>query len=171
MTMRKISLLLLTVVLVIGCAKDQFNSDESSTNRRNKGSNSASNNIEGSWVVVLYEDLENGFIIRKSDVDSGGGLDVAIKFMNDSSFCGLNTTNEIAGHYTVEDTIINIDVYGGTKIGQPEWGDMFSDIVYSIESFKRIDSQLKLYYNNQKNCVILYPERRGLECNWTYSHN
>lgn len=170
--MRKISLLLLTVVLVIGCAKDQFYSDESNTNRRNnRGINSASNNIEGSWVVVLYEDLENGFIIRKSDVDSGGGLDVAIKFMNDSSFCGFNTTNAIAGHYTVEDTIINIDVYGGTKIGQPEWGDMFSDIVYSIESFKRIDSQLKLYYNNQKNCVILYPERRGLECNWTYSHN
>jgi hypothetical protein len=173
MIVRKILLLLLTLVFLIGCVKDQFYADESITNHRtNNDSNPSNNNILGSWVVVFYEDLENGFIIKKNDVDSWGGLDVELKFMDDSTFCGFNTTNEIAGHYILRDSTINIDVYGGTKVGQPKWGNMFSDIVHShsIASFKRSSTQLKLYYNNHKNCVVLYPQRREIYCHWTYSN-
>jgi hypothetical protein len=171
MIVRKILRLLLILIFLLGCVKDQYYENEYNPNRRtNVESNISGNNVFGSWVVVYYEDLENGSIISKSDVESMGGMDVELKFMNDSTFCGFNTTNDIAGHYTIRKNTINIDVYGGTKVGQPEWGDMFSDIVYSIESFTRINSQLKLYYNNHKNCVILYPKRRGIECNWTYSY-
>jgi hypothetical protein len=170
MIVRKILLLTLIVAFQLGCVKDQYYKDISNINHRtNVESNPLNNNVFGSWVVVLYEDLKNGSKISKNDVESGGGMDVELKFINDSTFCGFNTTNEIAGHYTLQDTTINIDVYGGTKVGQPEWGDMFSDIVYSIESFIPVNGQLKLYYNNHKNCVILYPKRRGIDCIWTYS--
>jgi hypothetical protein len=102
-----------------------------------------------------------------------GGMDVELKFKYDSTFCGFNTTNEVAGHFIQRDSTITIDVYGGTKVGQPKWGNMFSDIVHShsIESFRRSSTQLKLYYNNHKNCVTLYPERREIECKWTYTKN
>lgn len=171
MIMRKILRLILIFVFLLGCVKDQYYENESNLNHRtNVESNISNNNVLGSWVVVSYENLENGSIINKSDVESMGGMDVELKFMDDSTLCGSNTTNDIAGHYKMQDTSIKIDVYGGTKVGQPEWGDMFSDIVYSIESFIRINSQLILYYNNHKNCIILYPKRRGIECNWTYSN-
>jgi hypothetical protein len=169
---RKILLPILILVFVPGCIRDQFYENESDTNRRNNiENNPTSNNVIGCWVVVYYENLENGSVISKNDVQSMGGMDVELKFMNDGTFCGFNTTNEVAGHYTLQDFTIKIDVYGGTKVGQPEWGDMFSDIVYTVESFRKINSQLKLYYNNNKNCVVLYPKRRGIECVWTYSNN
>lgn len=172
--MRKIFLIILILSSLIGCVKDQFSfKDENNTNHRTHTDNFPSdNNVLGSWVVMFYEDLENGTIIYKSEVESMD-LDVKLKFMDDSTFCGFNTTNEIAGHYTQQDSIIHIDGYGGSKVGQPEWGNMFSDIVEarSIGSFKRSSSQLKLYYNNHKNCITLYPVRRDIACYWTYSKN
>jgi hypothetical protein len=174
MIVRGILLLILVLVFLLGCVKDQFFEDEFDTNHRTNIENTSSNNnVIGSWVVVFYEDLENGSIIYKKDIESMGGMDVELKFKDDSTFCGFNTTNEIAGHFIQQDSTINIDVYGGTKVGQPKWGNMFSDIIHShsIESFKRSSAQLKLYYNHHKNCVTLYKKRREIECKWTYSKN
>ncbi|MDP4222896.1 MAG: hypothetical protein Q8868_06230 [Bacteroidota bacterium] len=171
--MRKILPFLIFIIL-LGCVKDQISNDESDFINRRAGFNNSSNgNVYGNWIVAFYENLENGSIIKKSDVDSWGGLDVAIKFKDDSTFCGVNTSNEIAGHYTMQNSMINIDVYGGSKVGQPEWGNMFSELVYShsITSFKKSNSQLKLFYNNNKNCVVLYPHRREIQCVWHYSGN
>jgi hypothetical protein len=171
MIVRKIILFILTLVFLFGCINDQFYTNESDSRPHpNNNSNPSNNNVIGSWVVAFYEDLENGIIIKKSDVDSWDSLDVELKFMEDSTFCGFNTTNDIAGHYILKDSTINIDVYGGTKVGQPKWGNMFSDIVHSFSSFSRSKSQLKLYYNNHKNCVVLYPVRREIYCHWTYSN-
>jgi hypothetical protein len=174
MIVRGLLSLILSLVFLLGCVKDQFFENGYSTNNRpNIENNISNNNITGSWVVGFYEDLENGSFIYKRDVESMGGMDVELKFMDDSTFCGFNTTNEVAGHFIQRDSAINIDVYGGTKVGQPEWGNMFSDVVHShsIESFKRSTTQLILYYNNHKNCVTLYRKRREIVCKWTYSKN
>jgi hypothetical protein len=174
MMVRKILLLVLVLVFLLGCVKDQFFEYKSNTNHRNNIETSPlNNNVFGSWVVVFYKDLENGSIIYKNEVESMGGMDVELKFMDDSTFCGFNTTNEVAGHYIQLDSTINIDVYGGTKVGQPKWGNMFSDVVHShsLQSFKRNSIQLELFYNNHKNSVTLYPTRREIVCKWTYSKN
>jgi hypothetical protein len=173
MIVRKILFILLTLVLLISCVKDHFYAYESDSDHRTDNAVYPSdNNVLGSWVVAFYQDLQNGNIIRKNDVESWGGLDVKLKFMEDSTFCGLNTSNEVAGHYILKDSTIKIDVYGGTKVGQPEWGNMFSDIVHShtLSSFTRNKSQLKLFYNNHKNCIVLYQYRREIYCRWTYSN-
>jgi len=93
--------------------------------------------------------------------------------MDDSTFCGTNTSNIIAGHYTVQDSSFNIEVYGGTKMGQPKWGYMFSDVVHShsFTYFKRSNTELILYYNTNKYCIVLYPLRRDIQCRWTYSND
>ena len=155
--------------MLFGCVKDQFYVENNGLTRRTSNSNSLPiNNINGSWIVVYYNNLENHSIITKNDVDSWKGMDVVLKFA-DSTFCGQNTTNEVAGHYKLQDSTIKIDVYGGTKMGQPLWGNMFSDNVYSLKSFKVNDTELRFYYNNHKNCVTLYKLRRGITCHWTYS--
>ena len=133
----------------------------------------SNNTVFGSWEVGYYEDLEYDTITTKDDVDSWGGMDVHIKFMDDSTFCGGNTTNDIAGHYTIADSIVDIDVYGGTKVGQPVWGNMFSDVVHShsFTYFTRSDTELKLYYNDNKNCIVLYPLDTEIKCTWSYSND
>ena len=169
MIAKKILQLIIIQTLLVCCVKDQFFKYNYDSNHRADTETIPIYNVFGSWVVLEYEDLENGSVITKTNAETFGGMDVEIKFLNDSTFCGFNTTNEIAGHYTMKDKSVRIDVYGGTKVGQPEWGNMFSDNVYTIDSFERSSSQLRLFYNNHKNCITLYPKRREIICNWTYS--
>lgn len=111
--------------------------------------------INGKWVVVSYQDYTpKGPIIRKSDVESWNGMDVILTFTGDSIF-GRNTTNIVSGKFTVSGRDFHILYFGGTKIGQPEWGNMFSDVVYTLETFKISSNQLRLYYNENKNSVNL----------------
>jgi hypothetical protein len=185
MNVKKILLLIWILSTLIGCVKDQLYVGSNSINhnsinhRRNTNNNpsinnindTSINNINGSWVVMSYKNLENNSIIEKSDVESRHsywhGMDVALKFM-DSTICGFNTTNDVFGHYILRDSTIKFDVYGDTRVGQPQWGNMFSDIVYSIESFKCNETQLIFFYNNYKNSVTLYRLRQEIKCDFTW---
>jgi len=161
-------------LIISGCTKDQdYPNDSNSNNRTNLINPGSYDNVYGSWIVTYYKNLENDSIINKSDVDSWGGLDVEIKFMPDSTFCGKNTSNIIGGLYLVHDSIFDIKVYGGTKMGQPKWGYMFSDVVYShsFTYFLRCYNELILYYNNNKNCIVLHPSRKEIHCRFTYSND
>ena len=53
---------------------------------------------------------------------------------------------------------IHIISYGGTKIGQPEWGNMFSKIIYDLESFEINEHQLRFYYDDSEKSVTLSHE-------------
>ncbi|RKY46869.1 MAG: hypothetical protein DRP86_08485 [Candidatus Neomarinimicrobiota bacterium] len=152
----KLSLLNL-VLIVLGCSKI-WNDGPSGIK------------VYGSWVVTSYHDLTNDSIIEKKDVDSWG-MDVKIKFMRDSTFCGFCTNNEIAGHYTLADSCFNIDVYGGSKVGQPEWGDLFSDIAlsHSFTCYKRNNKELRLYYDDNNKYVLLNLLDTDIRCTITYS--
>lgn len=112
--------------------------------------------ISGTWVVVSYEDFGDNTQIKKSDVDSWNGMDVILTFTTDSLY-GRNTTNTVTGNFALSDRTIHIIRYGGTKIGQPEWGNMFSDVVHNLESFKINADQLRFFYNGNKNSVTLVP--------------
>ena len=133
------------LLILFGCAQDNFLPEEGNIYRRSDIESVVPDNVYGNWIVVSFVNNETGTTIVKGDVDTWGGLDVEIRFMNDSTFCGVNTTNSVCGHYTMSDSLLNIDVYGGTKVGQPEWGNMFSDVVYSISSFRRSKTELRIY--------------------------
>jgi hypothetical protein len=154
----RVILLLFFFSSIVGCTKIQ-------TTPRNQ-----KDLIFDNWVVVYYEDLKLETVTTKDDVDSRGGLDVKIKFMDDSTFCGANTTNSVAGHYTISDGSFMINVYGGTKVGQPEWGNMFSDVVHShtFSSYSVCDTELRLYYHNDKKCIVLHPLSEDIDCRFTY---
>jgi hypothetical protein len=53
---------------------------------------------------------------------------------------------------------IHILTYGGTKIGQPAWGNMWSDFIYDVESFAENKHQLRLYYDDSGKSVTLTHE-------------
>jgi hypothetical protein len=108
-------------------------------------------NINGSWKVASYEDYKINSVTLKSDVQSLG-MDVILTFNNDSLY-GRNTRNEVFGNYTLSGRKIHIIRYGGTEVGQPVWGNMFSDVVHKFESFEINKDYLRIYYNNLNNSV------------------
>jgi hypothetical protein len=144
--MKKLFLLIGIMLIVVSCEKDKINKDFIN--------DQLIQNANGTWKIVSYEDFEKNSVIYKSDVDSWNGMDVILTFTIDSLY-GTNTTNTVTGNFTISDRDIHITSYGGTKVGQPEWGNMFSNVVFNLESFKVNANQLRFYYNNSKNSVTL----------------
>jgi hypothetical protein len=132
--MRRFLLYSIIVFISISCEKD------------NK------ENITGTWVVTSYEDLISNSVIEKSDTESWNGMDIILTFESEF-FSGRNTTNQVQGTYVLNADSIRILSYGGTKIGQPEWGNMFSSAVHSFEKYTISRNQLKFYYNSGSKSV------------------
>jgi heat shock protein HslJ len=143
----KILLLLIgTILITVSCKKNQLNI--------NFEDDPSIQNINGTWVVVSYENYAKMPVVMKNDVDSWNGMDVVLTFSIDSLY-GRNTTNTISGNFTLSGRTIQIIRYGGTKIGQPTWGNMFSDVVHTFESFKINENQLKFYFDDNRSSVTL----------------
>lgn len=148
--MKKILTLIFSILVFnIGCDKEKI--DE------NFRDNPSIQNINGKWKVVSYEDFEKGSKTVKTDVDSWNGMDVIMTFSNDSLW-GYCTTNIMTGKYSLNGRNIHIITYGGTKIGQPVWGNMWSDVIYDFESFSVNEHQLRFYYDDSSKSVTLTHE-------------
>jgi hypothetical protein len=148
--MKKLFTIILSIlVFIIGCDKEKIN--------ENFQDESSIQNINGKWKVVSYEDFEKGTKTVKTDVDSWNGMDVIMTF-SDDSIRGYCTTNLMTGRYSINGRNIHILVYGGTKIGQPAWGNMWSDIIYDVETFAVNEHQLRLYYDDSQKSVTLTRE-------------
>lgn len=143
--MKRMLLLIAIVTISVSCEKARFDGsfeDDSSIK-----------DINGTWVVISYES-QKGPVMRKNDVESWNGMDVILTFETDSLY-GRNTTNQVMGNYSLNNRTIHIIRYGGTKMGQPEWGNMFSDAAYKIDSFTINSNQLRFFYNDTRNSVTL----------------
>jgi hypothetical protein len=148
--MKKILLVAISVLIfTVGCDKDKI--DE------NFMDDTSIPNINGKWKVVSYEDFEKNSITVKNDVDSWNGMDVILTFANDSLW-GYCTTNAMTGRYSLAGREIHIISYGGTKIGQPEWGNMFTKVIYEVESYAINDHKLRLYYDDANKSVTMTRE-------------
>jgi heat shock protein HslJ len=145
--MKKVLMVVISVfIFTAGCEKDRI--DE------NFIDDPSIESINGKWKVVSYEDFEKTSITVKNDVDSWNGMDVILTFANDSLW-GYCTTNAMTGKYSLSGRNLHIISYGGTKIGQPEWGNMFLKVIYDIESFAINERQLRLYYDNSEKSVTM----------------
>jgi hypothetical protein len=145
--MKKLFTVFLSIfIFTVSCDKERIN--------ENFQDNPSISNIDGKWKVVSYEDFEKGTITVKTDVDSWNGLDVILTFAGDSIW-GYCTTNNMTGKYSLSGRNIHIISYGGTKIAQPAWGDMFSKIIYDLESFEVNEHQLRFFYDDSQKSVTL----------------
>jgi len=147
MIMKKlIGAVLCIFIFNASCEKDKIN--------ENFKDDTSISNIDGKWKVISYEDYEKASITVKTDVDSWNGMDVILTFATDSLY-GYCTSNTIFGKYSIAGRYFSITSYGGTKIGQPEWGNLFSDAIYQLRSFKINKNQLRFYYDNEEKSVTL----------------
>jgi hypothetical protein len=147
LNMKKLLLSILSVFLVTAsCDKEKIN--------ENFRDDPSIKNIDGKWKVVSYEDYEKASVTVKNDVDSWNGLDVTLTFATDSLY-GYCTTNTVFGKYNLAGRYFSITSFRGTKIGQPAWGNMFSDVINQLRSYKINEHQLRLYYDNEGKSVTL----------------
>lgn len=145
--MKKLFTIFLCVfIFSVSCDKERIN--------ENFQDNSSIPNINGKWKVVSYENFEKSTITVKTDVDSWNGLDVILTFADDSIW-GYCTTNSMTGKYNLSGRNIHIITYGGTKIAQPAWGDMFIKVIYDLESFEVNEHQLRFFYDDSQKSVTL----------------
>jgi hypothetical protein len=143
---RLFSVFLCIYIFTVSCDKERIN--------ENFQDDPSIPNINGKWKVVSYENFEKSTITVKTDVDSWNGLDVILTFADDSIW-GYCTTNSLTGKYSLSGRNIHIITYGGTKIAQPAWGDMFSKIIYDLESFEVNEHQLRFFYDDSQKSVTL----------------
>jgi hypothetical protein len=148
--MKKLFAIIISLLVFnFGCDKEKAD--------QNFQDDSSIQNINGKWKVVSYEDFEKESKTVKTDVDSWNGMDVIMTFSNDSIW-GYCTTNIMTGKYVLNGRNIHILTYGGTKIGQPEWGNLWSKNIYDFESFSVNKSQLRFYYDDSGKSVTLSRE-------------
>lgn len=145
--MKKLLLSILSVFLVTaGCDKEKIN--------ENFQDDTSIKNIDGRWKVVSYEDYEKASVTVKNDIDSWNGMDVTITFAGDSLW-GHCTTNAMFGKYNLAGRYFSITSYASTKIGEPAWGNMWSEVYYQLRSFKINRNQLRFYYDNSEKSVTM----------------
>jgi hypothetical protein len=151
MPQRLLFWLLLVVLLVPGaCTQNEIGCFE---NLSKDGSDDAT--LAGTWKVIAYEDLVNNTGIVKDNTNSWGGLDIVLTFAGDR-ISGKNTTNEVFGTFSYAGPgKVTIHSFGGSKVGEPEWGRLFTKAVYQFEAFTIKDRLLTFYYNNGQNTITL----------------
>jgi hypothetical protein len=150
MNMKKLIVAVFCIfVLGASCDKEKIN--------ENFQDETSIKNIDGKWKVVSYEDYEKASVTVKNDVDSWNGLDVTITFATDSLW-GYCTTNTMFGKYNLAGRYFSITSYATTKIGEPAWGNMFTDVINQLRSFKINEHQLRFYYDNEEKSVTLSRE-------------
>ena len=84
-----------------------------------------------------------------------------LAFDTDSAFSSFSASNELTGDYKVdyETNRIQITNFGGTKMGEIGDGNLWWNIIPSVESFSLKKDELKLYYDNENYYLLFKPQK------------
>ena len=157
LTLSVLFLALTGVVLTSGCKAMK-------RRRIAKEQAEAASPVQGSWKVLGYvnpgesklrplpEDQERGIVIHCKDDGTNG------------RFVGHTKVNQITGQYTLSPKKgIIVSNFGGTKMGEPKWGNRFWLAMKSIHHWDIIEPKKgefrKLYLKyDEMNAKIVFEE-------------
>ena len=154
--MKHVLLMLISLLVLFSC-------EDESINPASFNDDFSIDSLSGTWKVVSYEDYSSNTIITKTDENSWNGADVIINLndkTNPPEIWGVNTTNQISGTYQYDPVSRSIEIppLVSTKVGQPEWGNLFTKGIHQVKTYKINDKQLRLYYNNSNNSITLVQQ-------------
>jgi hypothetical protein len=128
----KITYFLIFAMTLLACNKD----DSTAT-------------LNGKWKLIKYYNLTVGtsefeptnisrsIVIDFSDNGSKGKMD------------GYTVTNSVSGEYELLiDNKMKTLSFGGTKVGEPNWGNKFWSAIHSASSYERKGNKLHIYFNS-----------------------
>jgi hypothetical protein len=127
----KITYFLIFAMTLLACNKD----DSTAT-------------LNGKWKLIKYYnltvgtsefepiDISRSIVIDFSDNGSKGKMD------------GYTVTNSVSGEYELLiDNKMKTLSFGGTKVGEPNWGNKFWSAIHSASSYERKSNKLHIYFN------------------------
>ncbi len=113
----------------------------------NKDNNNGT--LNGKWKLINYHNLTVGtsesepanisrsIIINFSDNGSNGKME------------GHTVTNSVGGAYELlSDNKMKTLSFGGTKVGEPNWGSKFWNAIHSANSYERQSNKLYIFFNS-----------------------
>ena len=143
------------ILLVGGCKKYKLK-------KAKKRQEAAASPIQGSWQMLGYIN-PNSHDLKPLPDDQGRGIVLHCKDDGtNGKYMGHTKMNEIIGHYTVSDHHqIIMSEPGGTKVGEPKWGNRFWKSMKSVHSYKIHQKQhhreLHLIYD-EANARMVFKE-------------
>ena len=130
----KINRILILLFTLTACNKDN--------------TTATTNTLNGTWKLVKYHHLTTG--ISESE-PSNISRSIIIEFSDNrirGNMNGHTVTNTVGGEYELlQDNKMKTLSFGGTKIGEPDWGDKFWDAIQAASSYERQSDKLYIHYN------------------------
>jgi hypothetical protein len=104
--------------------------------------------LTGKWKLVKYHNLKLGTSEPEPD---DIGRSIIINFSDDGSvgkMDGQTVSNSVRGDYELfEANKMKTVSFGGTKVGEPNWGSSFWVAINVASSYERQNNKLFIYYN------------------------
>lgn len=106
------------------------------------------NTLNAKWKLVKYHNLTAG---TSESEPSNISRSIIIEFSDNGINGNLNghtVTNTVSGEYELlQDNKMKTLSFGGTKIGEPNWGHKFWDAIHAASSYERQSDKLYIYFN------------------------
>lgn len=128
----KISFISILLLTLVACNKD----------------NTTTNSLDGKWKLVKYHNLVTA---TSESEPSNISRSIIMEFSGNGSTGTMNgntVTNTVNGEYELsQDNKMKTLSFGGTKIGEPNWGAKFWDAIHAASSYNRQSEKLYIYFN------------------------
>ncbi|HNL82237.1 MAG TPA: hypothetical protein PKG56_02495 [Chitinophagaceae bacterium] len=130
----KINYILILLFSLTACNKDN--------------TTTTSDSLNGKWKLVKYYNLTTGTIESEpSNISRSIILELSDNRIQ-GNISGHTVTNSVSGEYELlKDNKKKTLSFGGTKIGEPNWGDKFWDAIHATSSYERQSDKLYIYFN------------------------
>ncbi|HMZ46271.1 MAG TPA: hypothetical protein PLU36_05660 [Chitinophagaceae bacterium] len=130
----KINYILILLFSLTACNKDN--------------TTTTSDSLNGKWKLVKYYNLTTGTIESEpSNISRSIILELSDNRIQ-GNISGHTVTNSVSGEYELlKDNKMKTLSFGGTKIGEPNWGDKFWDAIHATSSYERQSDKLYIYFN------------------------
>ncbi len=130
----KINYILILLLILVACNKDD--------------TTTSTDTLNGKWKLINYHNLTNG---TSESEPSNISRSIILEFSDNTikgNMNGHTVTNTVSGEYELlPDNKIKTLSFGGTKIGEPNWGYKFWDAIHAASSYKRQSDNLYIYFN------------------------
>jgi hypothetical protein len=110
--------------------------------------NTTTDTLNGTWKLLKYHNLTTG---TSESEPPNISRSIIIEFSENrikGNMNGHTVTNTVGGEYELlQDNKMKTLSFGGTKVGEPNWGDKFWDAIQVASSYRRQSDKLYIHFN------------------------
>lgn len=111
--------------------------------------------LSGTWKLTKYADPGQKTLIEEPS-DIYRSIVLIFKDNADSgSINGQTVVNNVIGkYYILNKNKMSVLYFGGTKVGEPEWGSMFWNAIMKSSSYHVGSTQMKIFYDDDSKYML-----------------